>query len=198
MSSAHGSNDIFDRLLEQRIIFIRDLLEAAEANRAVAQLLHLEDRDPAAAIMLQINCTQADLHAVLAIYDTMQIVCPPVSTLCSGTAAGGAALLLAAGAPGRRLALPSARVLLEPPRGRFMGSSREIDVQARGLLRLSRQASVLLARHTGQPLDRIERDIEQRLWLSAEEARTYGLVDRITGAARGSEGSPGGLPTSSS
>jgi len=186
MSSSHEPPDIFDRLLEQRIIFIRNPLDGAAANLVIAQLLHLETRDRIAPITLRINCTEADLQAALAVYDTMQAVQAPVGTLCSGTAAGGAALLLAAGTPGSRLSLPSGRVLLEQPRGKFHGSSRELDLQARGLLRLRQQVNELLARHTGQLLERIERDTEQGLWLSAEEARAYGLVDRITGEEGGS------------
>ena len=136
MSPSHGEGDIFDRLRERRIGFVRDPLDAAEANRIIAELLHLESRESSA------------------VYNTMQSVRASMATLCGGTAAGGAALLLAAGTIGRRTALPSAQVVLEQPKGKLEGSAREIDLKARGLT------------------------------LTAEEARAYGLIDNIAGETR--------------
>ncbi|HET6947126.1 MAG TPA: ATP-dependent Clp protease proteolytic subunit [bacterium] len=186
MGSSPGEGDIFDRLGERRIVFVRDPLDAAEANRIIAEFLHLESRDPAAEITLRITCAHADLRAALAVYDTMQTIRPPVATLCGGAATGGAALLLAAGAIGRRTALPSAQVVLEQPKGKLGGSAREIDLEARGLLRLRAQMNELLAHHTGQPIERIERDTDRGLTLTAEEARAYGLIDGIAGAGESS------------
>ena len=185
MSSSQDDADIFERLRERRVIFVRDPLDGAEANRIIAELLHLENRDATAEITLRINCAGADLQAALAVYDTMQTIRPPVATLCNGTAAGGAALLLAAGVAGRRTALPSAQVVLQQPKGKLEGSSMDIDLQARRLLRLGAQMNELLVRHTEQPLERIERDTERGLSLNAEEARAYGLVDTIAGETSG-------------
>ncbi|MDQ7843597.1 MAG: ATP-dependent Clp protease proteolytic subunit [Armatimonadota bacterium] len=179
MSSSHEVPDIFHRLLGRRVVFIRSPLDGVAADLIIAQLLHLESQDPTAGITVRINCAQAELAAALAVYDILQTLQAPVGTLCSGTAAGGAALLLAAGQPGRRLSLPSGRILLQHPRGKFYGSSRELDAQSAALRRLCRQMNELLARHTGQPLERIERDTEHGLWLSAEEACAYGLIDRV-------------------
>jgi len=178
----HGfARDLFARLLDQRIILVGTPLDGAGAERIVAALLFLERRDQLAPVTLRINCAEADRQAALAVYDAMQAIQTPVGTLCTGTAAGGAALLLAAGAPGRRLSLPSGRILLEPTRGRFEGSSRELDLQVRRLQRLHQQLNELLARHTGQPLERIARDTDHGVWLDAEEARAYGLIDRVVG-----------------
>ena len=181
MGSSPGEGDIFDRLRERRIVFVRDPLDAAEANRIIAELLHLESRESSEEITLRITCANADLRAALAVYDTMQSVRALMATLCGGTAAGGAALLLAAGTIGRRTALPSAQVVLEGPKGKLEGSAREIDLKARGLLRLRAQLNELLAHHTAQALERIERDIDRGLTLNAEEARAYGLIDDVAG-----------------
>jgi len=174
-----GMEEIVERLLERRIVLLAGPLDADRANRAAAQLLHLEALDPAGEISVHINCPGADLPAALALYDVIQAVRPPVRTLCLGTAAGGAALILAGGVRGRRSALPGARVTFDEPRGRVAGTAAEIDARARELLRLRHQVHELLARHTGQPLERIERDAGARRWFSAQEAKDYGFVDEV-------------------
>lgn len=189
MSSSHEPGDVYDALLRRRIVFIRESLDQAAANLVIAQLVHLEHADPSAEITLHINCEHADLQAALSVYDTMQAIPPDMRSLCIGVAGGGAALLLAGGAPGKRGALPAARIALQDPAGQLQGRAGEIDVRLRGLLRLRQQVNELLARHTGQPVERIERDAERGHWLSAEDARAYGLIDTVAGStAWGSTG----------
>lgn len=183
MSSSHGEPHIFDEMRDRRIIFVRDPLDAEEANRVIAELLHMEGRSPLDGIMMRINCSQADPQAALAVYDTMQAVLGPVTTLCAGAAVGGAALLVAAGAGGRRSALPSAQFVLQQPVGWLTGRPTEIEAASQRLLALRTQLNELLAKHTGQPLTRIEEDTDRRLALNAEEARSYGLIDHVAGAS---------------
>lgn len=183
MSSTHGEPHIFDEMRNRRIIFVRDPLDAGEANRVIAELLHMEGRSPLDEIVMRISCAQAEAQAALAVYDTMQAVLGPVGTLCAGAAAGGAALLVAAGIPGRRAALPSAQFLLQQQGGRLTGRPTEIEAAARRLQVLQSQLNELLARHTGQPLARIEEDTSRRLALNAEEALAYGLIDHIAAGA---------------
>lgn len=173
------SEHVFDRLLEQRIVFLRGPLDGTHADLAVAQLVHLDAADQVREIALYVSCPSADLRAALALYDVMQTVRPAVRTRCLGVAAGGAALVLAGGAPGRREAMPSARVTLYDARRAVSGTLGEIDVRSRELLRLRQQIHELLAHHTGQPLERIQRDAERELWLDASEARAYGLIDAV-------------------
>ncbi|MGH2436360.1 MAG: ClpP family protease [bacterium] len=189
------SPDSFEALLRQRIVFLRGPLDGKNADLAMAQILHLDSDDPTRDIALYINCPSADLRSALALYDLMGTARSPVRTLCLRTAAGGAALLLAGGTQGRRQALPNARVSLYSPRREVSGTVGEIDVQARELLRLRQQIHELLARHTGQPLERIEQDAERERWLNAEEAKAYGIVDEIITAPRRS-GQDEDLPSS--
>lgn len=177
--SSSQPDEIFNRLLAQRIVFVREPLDPAAANLVIAQLVHLDHTDPSAEIAIHISCQRTDLQAALSVYDTVRAINPDVRTLCVGVAGGGAALLLAGGAPGKRGALPTARILLQDPTDRLEGRAGEIDVRLRGLLRLRQQVNELLARHTGQPVERIERDAERSAWLNAEEARAYGLIDAV-------------------
>lgn len=190
MSSSHeGLDNVYDALLQRRIVFIRESLDHAAATLVIAQCVHLEHADPSAEITLHIKCEHADLQAALSVYDTMQAIEPDVRTLCVGVAGGGAALLLAGGATGKRGALPAARIALQDPAGQLQGRAGEIDVRLRGLLRLRQQVNELLARHSGQPVERIERDAERGHWLSAEDARAYGLIDAVVSStAWGSAG----------
>lgn len=179
--------DSFDALLQQRIVFLRGAIDTPTADAAIAQLLHLDSVDSTKEIAIYVNCPNADLRAALSLYDMMQHVAAPIRTVCLGTAAGGAALIVAGAPRGRRDALPNARVSLHSSRREVSGSVGEIDVQARELLRLRQQAHELLAKHTGQPLERIERDAERERWLSADEAKAYGIVDRIVTAPKSGE-----------
>lgn len=145
----------------------------------MAQILHLEALDPDLEVTLHINCPSADPRAALAVYDVIQAVHTPVRTVCLGQAAGGSALLLAGGSVGRRAALPSARITFSDGRTALTGTAAQLDVQARELLRVRCQIHERLAAHTGQPLDRIERDAGRDFWLSAEDARGYGLIDEV-------------------
>jgi ATP-dependent Clp protease protease subunit len=188
-------DDSFDALLRQRIIFLRGPLDARTADLAIAQLLHLDTLESTREIALYINCPSADLRAALALYDVMENTRAPVRTLCLGMAAGGGALLLAGGAQGRRGALPNARISLYSARREVSGTVGEIDVQARELLRLRQQVHELLSRHTGQSLERIERDAERERWLSAEEAKAYGIIDEVVAAPK-SAGQDEGFPSS--
>lgn len=173
------AEDVYDRLLRERVVFVRGPLDENRANLVVAQLLYLDQQDPAQEIKLYINCAEGDLRAAVSIYDAMQLVRPDIRTVCIGVAGGGAAVLLAAGTRGKRGALPSARIMVHQPRGEIRGTVAEIDVRARELLRLRYQVNEILARHTGQPVERIERDADSELWFSAPEARDYGLIDEI-------------------
>lgn len=177
--------DSFDALLQQRIVFLRGAINSQTADLAIAQLLHLDALDSAKEIALYINCPSADLQAALGLYDMMQHIGAPIRTVCLGTAASGASLIVAGGARGSREALPNARISLHSPRREIYGTVGEIDVQTRELLRLRQQVHELMARHTGQPLERVERDAERERWLSAEEAKAYGIIDRIVTAPRG-------------
>ncbi len=180
--------DVYDRLLDQRIIFVGSTLDAAAANLIIAKLLHLMRQNSEADVTLYINCPQGDLESALALYDTIEAIRPDVRTVCIGTAGGGAVLLLAAGAPGKRAALPTARAVLRETQGKISGTAADIDLRARSLLRLRQQANEILARHTGQPIERIEEDTERELVLSAEEAKAYGLIDEIVPPATLAQG----------
>lgn len=171
--------DIYSRLLRDRVIFLGGEVHDEMANVVVAQLLYLESEDPDADVSLYINSAGGSVSAGLAVYDTMQYIRPSVSTFCVGLAASMGALLLAAGAPGKRYALPNARVMIHQPWGGAQGQASDIDIQARELLRLRDRLNEILAQHTGQPLDVIARDTERDYYLSGEEARDYGLVDQV-------------------
>jgi len=172
--------DIYSRLLKDRIVFLGSAIDAPLANLITAQLLYLEAEDPGRDIELYINSPGGETPAGLAIYDTMQYVKPPVRTVCVGLAASAAALLLAAGAPGKRHALPNARIMIHQPWGQIgQGQAVDLGIQAKEFLRTKRLMEEILARHTGQPIDRIHQDTDRDYYMDPEEARAYGMVDAI-------------------
>jgi ATP-dependent Clp protease protease subunit len=178
-SRGERSYDLYSRLLSGRIVFLGTQVDDASANLIMAQLLYLESEDPDKDINLYINSPGGSVTALLGIYDTMQYIRPQVSTTCLGFAASAAAVILAGGATGKRFALPHSTVLLHQPHGGAQGQSVDIDIQAREILRMRQVVNEILARHTGQPLERIVRDTDRDFILSAEQAVEYGVVDEI-------------------
>ncbi len=170
---------VFSRLLKDRIVFLGWPIDDNLASVVVAQLLFLESEDPDKDVFLYINSPGGLVHSGLAIYDTLQYVKCPVSTLCIGQASSMAALLMSAGRPGKRFALPHARFLLHQPLGSFSGQAADVDIQAREILFLKKQITDLLAKHTGQPVEKVARDSDRDFYLSAEEAKAYGLIDGV-------------------
>jgi len=171
--------DIYSRLLKERIVFLGGIVDDEIANLIIAQFLFLEAEDPKRDVTLYINSPGGMVTAGLAIYDTMQYIRPDVSTLCLGQAASMGAMLLAAGAEGKRYTLPNARILIHQPMGGFKGQATDIDIHAREILRLRQRLDEILAAHTGQPLEKIQEDTERDFFMSGEEAREYGLVDEV-------------------
>lgn len=173
------SFDIYSRLLNERIIFLGTAIDDNVANVVMAQLLHLESEDPEKDINLYLNSPGGSVTAGLAVYDTMQHVKPHVSTICIGQAASMAAVLLTAGAPGKRFALPNARVLLHQPSGGTQGQAVDIDIQAKEILRLREVINGILAAHTGQDISKIAEDSDRDFIMTADAAREYGIVDEV-------------------
>jgi ATP-dependent Clp protease protease subunit len=173
------SFDIYSRLLNDRIVFLGEAIDDHMANTVVAQLLHLESDDPEKDISLYINSPGGVITAGLAIYDTMQFIKCDVSTICIGQAASMAAVLLTAGAKGKRFALPNSRIMIHQPSGGAQGQQTDIEIAAREILYVRERINKILAEHTGQPLERVHDDTERDNFMSAEEAKTYGLVDEI-------------------
>jgi ATP-dependent Clp protease protease subunit len=171
--------DIFSRLLKDRIIFLGTAVDDQVANIIIAQLLFLESEDPDKDVMLYINSPGGMVTAGMAIYDTMQYVRPDVATFCMGQAASMGAFLLAAGAKGKRYSLPHARILIHQPLGGFSGQATDIDIHAKEILRTRDKLNELLVKHTGQPIERIKSDTERDYFMSAIEAKEYGLVDDV-------------------
>jgi ATP-dependent Clp protease protease subunit len=171
--------DIYSRLLKDRIIFLGAPIDDVFANLIIAQLLFLEAEDPEKDINLYVNSPGGSVTAGLGIYDTMQYVKPPINTICLGQAASMGAFLLAAGTKGKRFALPNARVMIHQPMGGFQGQATEIDIHAREILKIRERLNEIMAKHTGQPLERISQDTERDYFLSAEEAKQYGLIDEV-------------------
>jgi ATP-dependent Clp protease protease subunit len=171
--------DIFSRLLKDRIVFLGTPINDEVANIIVAQLLYLESDDPEKEIMLYINSPGGSVNAGLAIYDTMQYVRCPVATICLGQAASMAAVLLAAGHAGRRMALPNSRVMIHQPLGGVQGQASDIEIHAREILRLRKRLNEILVRCSGQPLEKVKEDTDRDYIMTAEEARDYGLVDEL-------------------
>jgi ATP-dependent Clp protease, protease subunit len=172
--------DIYSRLLRDNIIFIGTPIDDNVANLVTAQLLFLEAEDPEKDVSLYINSPGGVVTAGMAIYDTMQFIRPDVATICIGQAASIAALLLSAGTPSKRFALPNSRVLIhQPTMGGLSGQATDIDIHAREILRIRAGLNEIMARHTGQPLEKVERDVERDFWMSAHQAREYGIVDEI-------------------
>jgi ATP-dependent Clp protease protease subunit len=178
-SRGERAYDIYSRLLKDRIIFLGGPIDDNVANSVVAQLLFLESEDPDKDIHLYINSPGGVVTAGLAIYDTMQYIKPDVSTICIGQAASMGSLLLAAGAKGKRYALPLARIMIHQPLGGAQGQSTDIQIQAKEILRLREVGNDILARHTGQDRDKINQDTERDNFMSAEEAKAYGLIDEV-------------------
>jgi ATP-dependent Clp protease protease subunit len=185
-SRGERAYDIFSLLLRNRIIFLGTQVDDAVANLVVAQLLFLAQDDPERDIQLYINSPGGSSDAGLAIYDTMQLISPPVATFCVGIAASMGAWLLAGGAKGKRSALPNSRILIHQGSAGFQGTAADIEVQAREMLRLEVRMQELLAADTGQSVERVARDINRDYWMSAVEAREYGLIDTIVGATEAS------------
>jgi len=171
--------DIFSRLLKDRIIFLGDAIEDHVANLVIAQLLFLVAEDPDKDINLYINSPGGVVTAGLAIYDTMQYLKCPVSTICIGQASSMGALLLTAGTKGKRFALPNARIMIHQPLGGVQGQATDIDIQAREILRMRETINGILVNHTGQPMENIRRDTDRDFFMSPEQAREYGLIDEV-------------------
>jgi ATP-dependent Clp protease protease subunit len=178
-SRGERSFDIYSRLLNERIVFIGTPVDDQIANLAVAQLLHLQAEDPDKDISMYINSPGGVIYSGLAIYDTMQYVKPDVQTICFGMAMSMGSLLLAGGAPGKRMVLPNARVLIHQPSGGFEGQSSDIQIHAQEVLNLRRRVDEIYAHHTGQDLERVHDDMERDRFFTAEQAVEYGLADRV-------------------
>lgn len=171
--------DIYNRLYRERIIFLGKEVDDEIANQIVAVMLYLDSEDPGKDIMLYINSPGGSVTAGMAIYDTMQHIKSDVVTICVGLAASMGSFLLAAGTKGKRLALPHSRIMIHQPSGGTRGQATDIEIEAREILRVRRQLNELYAYHTGQPLEKIERDMDRDFFMSAEEAKNYGLIDRV-------------------
>jgi ATP-dependent Clp protease protease subunit len=171
--------DIYSRLLKERVVFLVGPVNDITANLVVAQMLFLESENPDKDIHLYINSPGGSVTAGLAIYDTMQFIKPDVSTLCIGQAASMGAFLLAAGAKGKRFCLPNSRMMIHQPMGGFQGQASDIEIHAKEILFLKQRLNEMLSRHTGQPIERIERDTDRDNFLSADAAAEYGLVDKV-------------------
>ena len=171
--------DIYSRLLNERIIFLGTPIDDQIANLIVAELLHLESEDPGKDISLYINCPGGSVYAGLAVYDTMQFVQPDIATTCVGSAMSLGALLLAAGAKGKRTALPNSKILLHQLWGEFEGEVAELEIQAREAIALKRWMEEITAQHTGQALERVSKDMQRDYFMTAKEAEQYGIIDAV-------------------
>ena len=178
-SRGERTYDVFSRLLMDRIIFLGTPINDDVANIVIAQLLFLESDNPERDIHIYINSPGGSVSAGLAIYDTMQYIRPAVSTICLGQASSMGALLLAAGAKGKRYALPNSRILIHQPMGGFSGQASDIDIHAREILKMRERLNEILVKHTGQPIDKIRVDTERDYFMSGEEAQKYGLIDEV-------------------
>ena len=173
------SFDIYSRLLQERIIFLGSAIDDNIANVVMAQMLHLDADDPEKDIQLYINSPGGTVTSALAIYDTMQFIKSPVSSICIGQAASAAAVLLLAGEKGKRYSLPHARVLLHQPSGGVQGTSIDVEIQTREMVRMRQMLNEIIVEHTGQELKRVEKDTERDFILSAEQAKEYGIIDEV-------------------
>lgn len=178
-SRGERAYDIYSRLLKDRIVFIGGPIEDHLADLIIAQLLFLESEDPEKDISVYINSPGGVITAGLAIYDTMQYIKPDVSTICIGQCASMGAVLLAAGTPGKRYALPNARIMIHQPWGGAQGQASDIEIQAAEILRNKEKLNDILAHHTGQPIKRIRKDTDRDFFMSAEEAKAYGIIDEV-------------------
>jgi ATP-dependent Clp protease protease subunit len=178
-SRGERAYDIYSRLLKDRIIFLGTAIDDIVANTVIAQLLFLEADDPDKDIYIYINSPGGIVTAGLAIYDTMNYIKSPVSTICIGQAASMGALLLAAGTNGKRFSLPHARIMIHQPMGGFQGQATDIEIHAREMLKMKDTLNKILANHTGQPIEKIQTDTDRDFFMSGEDAKTYGLVDEV-------------------
>jgi ATP-dependent Clp protease protease subunit len=178
-SRGERAYDIYSRLLRDRIIFLGSPIEDNVASLVIAQLLFLEAEDPDKDIHMYINSPGGIVTSGLAIYDTMQYIKPNISTLCLGQASSMGALLLTAGTKGMRYALPHSRILIHQPLGGFQGQATDVDIQAREILRMREELNNILVRHTGQPYEKIEKDTDRDFFMTGEQAREYGIVDKV-------------------
>ncbi|MBZ5639833.1 MAG: ATP-dependent Clp endopeptidase proteolytic subunit ClpP [Acidobacteriia bacterium] len=189
-SRGERAYDIYSRLLKDNIVFLGMPIDDMVSSLVIAQLLFLEAEDPDKDISVYINSPGGSITAGLAIYDTMQFVKPDISTICIGQASSMGAVLLAAGTPGKRFALPNSRVMIHQPWGGFQGQASDIDIQAREILKMRERLNQILADHTGRSLDKIANDTDRDYIMSAEEALAYGLIDQVI-HRRDAAGSPG-------
>ncbi|MGE0027636.1 MAG: ATP-dependent Clp protease proteolytic subunit, partial [Thermoleophilia bacterium] len=171
--------DIYSRLLNELIVFLGTPVDDQIANLIVAQLLHLESEDPDKDISLYINSPGGQVYAGLAIYDTMQFIRPDVATICFGVAMSMGSLLLAGGAPGKRMSLPNGRILIHQPSGGFQGQASDIEIHARETIELRRRVDEIYARHTGQTVERVHEDMDRDRYMTADQSLEYGLIDRV-------------------
>ena len=183
-SRGERSYDIYSRLLKERIIFLSEEVNDVTASLVVAQLLFLESEDPNKDIHFYINSPGGSVTAGMAIYDTMNYITPPIATVCMGRAASMGAFLLSAGQKGMRYALPNSQVMIHQPLGGFQGQATDIDIHAREILRMRETLNGLLAKHTGQPIEKIAQDTERDNFMTAEMAQAYGLVDKVLASRR--------------
>jgi ATP-dependent Clp protease, protease subunit len=184
------SYDIYSRLLKDRIVFLGTPIDDDVANVVIAQLLFLESEDPDKDINLYINSPGGSVTSGLAIYDTMQYVKPQVSTICLGQAASMGAFLLSGGAAGKRFAVPNARIMIHQPLGGFQGQATDIEIQAKEILRIKARLNEILAKHTRQPIERIEKDTDRDYFMGAGEAKEYGIIDEVIVHKKASEKKP--------
>ncbi len=184
------SFDIYSRLLRERVVFVSGSIDDQIANLVVAQLLHLEAEDPDADIQLYVNSPGGVVYAGLAIYDTMRFIRPDVATTCCGIAMSMGSLILAGGAPGKRASLPNSRILIHQPSGGFQGQATDIAIHAREALELRERIEEIYAEHTGRSRDEISADLERDRFFTPEQAREYGLIDRVTEARAANGSSP--------
>lgn len=178
-SSGERAYDIYSRLLKERIVFVTGPINDAVANTVIAQLIYLENEDSKKDIYLYINSPGGVVTSALAIYDTMQFIKPDVSTICVGMAASGAALLLAGGKRGKRYSLPNAEILLHQVMGGVEGQAIEVEIAARHIIKIKTRINQILAKHAGQPLKKIEKDTDRDFYMTPEEAKAYGVIDKI-------------------
>jgi ATP-dependent Clp protease protease subunit len=171
--------DIYSRLLNERIIFLGTPIDDQIANLIVAQLIHLESEDPDKDISIYVNSPGGSVYAGMAIYDTMQFIKPDVSTICCGIAMSMGALLLAGGTPGKRMALPNSKILIHQVSAGYQGQATDIEIHAREIIDMRRRLDEIIAKHTGQPLERVSRDTERDYFMSAPEAKEYGIIDQV-------------------
>ncbi|MGZ4411671.1 MAG: ATP-dependent Clp endopeptidase proteolytic subunit ClpP [Gaiellaceae bacterium] len=190
-SRGERSFDIYSRLLNERIIFLGTPIDDQIANLIIAQLIHLESEDPDKDISLYVNSPGGSVYAGLAIYDTMQFIRPDVQTICVGIAMSMGALLLAGGAKGKRMALPNSKILIHQVSSGFQGQASDIEIQAREVINIKRRLEEILSHHTGQSLEKVTHDVERDYFMTSEEAKEYGIIDRVlanrVGAAAATE-----------